>query len=714
MNIKERRKILEVVLDARRFGIVKPPPKIDHGREDLLAKYLENLQVFTQLDHWASLKIPPMNTFFPYWVVDQLLQLSKDPALMNKPRERYQIMERDILNPYGFKILASGTNRRTFYYDYDPTIVLKVGSDRVGRSDNISEYYTQEILKPLCAKAYEFATEGVCMLSERAEAMTQAQYKSYSRIIFNIIMLFFYKGFIMEDIGSIFYKNWAIRIGKYPILIDHPYVYEIDWSRLRCEYRDPNTGERCNGDIDYDDLLTQLVCTKCGRRYSAKYLARAVPTAAIERFTKGKGKFKMSNFKISIFRGDEMVFSNYREANGIPNETQKRLSNRNNVHESKPAQPNEYARTHPIFDDVKIEVEKFLAEIERKFSKGAAIDLARRLNIYYNSPYDPKTSKQAQKAIENTYSKEPKKKDHLSRTEGENDEQKSNAVSSLNPNRQKSGLFPSKPLSSDEIEAMREKESNEMVAMGIPGEPMVNTMKLKTMIPEFKSRITDMLDNFESKGEDADNVSYLKEQISILLVDDVMKLTNVEKKDVDIDVQPTVDNRNNKCFAIRVSSKLSPLFDTIVYCHDEKAVKITEENKIDEDIYLTEKEDSVTVDADLIKKLNDSFNGNLTLNSVEEVVDEKTNEMINLQEDEYIGKDDELEDCCDERILKNAHPSNELSDKEQKKFYCRQLITDLMSYKKVPYAKAQKYATDYVNRKYPFKNKETISIQNEL
>ena len=59
-------------------------------------------------------------------------------------------------------------------------------------------------------------------------------------------------------------------------MIDFPYAYEIDGSKLIC--RKPiNTPEgvvSCGGNIDYDDGMNTLRCEKCGRVYTAKELKK--------------------------------------------------------------------------------------------------------------------------------------------------------------------------------------------------------------------------------------------------------------------------------------------------------------------------------------------------------------------------------------------------------------------------------------------------------
>ena len=211
-------------------------------------------------------------------------------------------MVNELLKPYGFRHLASGTNRRAFYCTYDDSIILKIASDRIGKSDNISEFQLQNLIQPFCPKIYEVVPNGVIALSERVEPMTEYDYKKrWNGDVFDFIFQIFLRGYIMEDIGSNFFKNWGVRYGFGPVILDFPYIYQVDWSRLKCMKENPETGTQCNGDLDYDysNGMSQIICNKCGARYSAKYLSKKVP---------------IYNFTACSMKGDKInMFSYFRK-----------------------------------------------------------------------------------------------------------------------------------------------------------------------------------------------------------------------------------------------------------------------------------------------------------------------------------------------------------------------------------------------------------------
>lgn len=68
--------------------------------------------------------------------------------------------------------------------------------------------------------------------------------------------------------------NWGLRMcgngnGFGPVLLDYPYIYELDGAKLYCNSLILDTNMICDGMIDYDDGFNELICTKCGRKYLA-------------------------------------------------------------------------------------------------------------------------------------------------------------------------------------------------------------------------------------------------------------------------------------------------------------------------------------------------------------------------------------------------------------------------------------------------------------
>lgn len=265
-------------------------------------------------DYLNALVRPPITYYMPYEIINQLYTISIDSKLMSNPMKRFQL-QNDILLYYRFKPLASGTNRRTFYCEYDPNIVLKIASDMIGRTDNISEFNLQHILLPFCPKIFDVDPTGTIMLSERVETMTEKDYKEvWFQEIFDLINDFYEIGYIFDDVGLYSFKNLGIRLGFGPVILDFPYMYKLDWDKLKCERIDPMTHERCNGTIgyNYDAMMSELICYKCKARYSAKYLASSMTGKSLNSNELGRqntmSSYINTDIPVRVTKGNKVVF----------------------------------------------------------------------------------------------------------------------------------------------------------------------------------------------------------------------------------------------------------------------------------------------------------------------------------------------------------------------------------------------------------------------
>ena len=210
MNNKEKKEMLLRRLDALRFG------HVDHSKDEV--------QVVGKFDpfrfNWGDLMKPPVTAYLSPKTLDDLNAISTDPKLMNNVSKKYKFLDQTLL-PMRFRLLASGTNRRAYYCEYDNSIIMKIGSDRTGRSDNIAEYHVQQLIKPFCCKIFDVVPTGVAALIERVEPVDESSFKSdYANMIFDLIMSLLYRGYILEDIGGNYFKNWGIRFGFGIVLID--------------------------------------------------------------------------------------------------------------------------------------------------------------------------------------------------------------------------------------------------------------------------------------------------------------------------------------------------------------------------------------------------------------------------------------------------------------------------------------------------------------
>ena len=178
-----------------------------------------------------------------------------------------------IMTSRGFKKFAAGTNRVVYSFLEDQSFVMKVAVDKVGLKDNPAEYYNQHLLKPFVTKAFDVSPCGTVGLFERVMPISRIQeFESVADDIFDIITQKIIGKYVVDDIGTKYFMNWGIRRNVSPVLLDYPYVFELDGNKLYCNKHDMTTGVYCGGVIDYDAGFNTLVCTKCGKEYKAKEL----------------------------------------------------------------------------------------------------------------------------------------------------------------------------------------------------------------------------------------------------------------------------------------------------------------------------------------------------------------------------------------------------------------------------------------------------------
>ena len=244
---------------------------------------------------------PPMLNYISQSDIGEILSISQSVKLNAQPLKKYQMVD-GILYKRGFTRLHAGTNRLVYKNEYDSSFCLKIGIDKVGREANVGEYYTQNILKPFCTKVFEVSQCGTVAMVERVNALkNRYQFEDVADIIFNIIIAQF-AGIVLEDVGTNFFLNWGIRDGFGPVVLDFPYAYEADIHKMKCIQKN-KFGVQCDGLIDYDDGLNNIICTKCGTRYTARELRKYYSDRHIVetiKSSKSKGEIDMSKFEVSV------------------------------------------------------------------------------------------------------------------------------------------------------------------------------------------------------------------------------------------------------------------------------------------------------------------------------------------------------------------------------------------------------------------------------
>ena len=260
--------------------------------------------ITTTLDeYYDSLQAPPLSALLMPQDLDAIHRVITSAKLSGNGEKRIFAI-RDIMARRGFTQLAGGTNRSVFTHPNYPHIAVKVAIDNVGIHDNPAEYNNQFILKPYCTKCFEVSADGAVGVFEKVGRIRNSVefYQMWDDIYSLCEYFVTEKELLLEDFGIKFFMNWGIRYGFGPVLLDFPYVYDIDWDKLHCD-RPNDDGTICNGNIDYDDRFDFLVCEKCGKRYRAVDIAkkREVGKGVLTKISGGK------KMQITLKRGNEVI-----------------------------------------------------------------------------------------------------------------------------------------------------------------------------------------------------------------------------------------------------------------------------------------------------------------------------------------------------------------------------------------------------------------------
>jgi len=223
---------------------------------------------------YDNLRVNPMLSYFTVDDINKINEISSSIRLSSNPKEKYRLIG-EIMESRKFKFVGGGTNRRTYVCTYDSRVVAKVGTDKIGFSNNLREYINQDVLKPFCCKIFEVSPCGTLAIIERVYPIkTMDEFQAVGKNIFDVLYFKIRaKNIAMEDIGMRSYKNWGIRDNFGAVLLDYPTMYVADKKKCFCTARD-RFGNYCNHTLDYDEGFDNIICTSCGHRYLSKSIAK--------------------------------------------------------------------------------------------------------------------------------------------------------------------------------------------------------------------------------------------------------------------------------------------------------------------------------------------------------------------------------------------------------------------------------------------------------
>ena len=249
-------------------------------------------------------------------------------------KDKFRILA-GILNPLGYILAHAGTNRVVFQPQFDDSFVVKIGLDIAGRTNNPNEIVNQKYLKPFVCKCFDTTDDGVIGTFERVVPIENLyQLWSVREDIFDI-MRAITKRFVIDDFGTEAFKNWGVRKGFGPVLLDYADMYILDKDTAYCRKPiDWHSTAVCGGELGYTPGYNKIMCKKCGgigkaKQYKGKEkLSVYVPSRGIDMGIKctikvgGKTVFsteegftnQINESKEEFVAPHEVVLNDYRQA----------------------------------------------------------------------------------------------------------------------------------------------------------------------------------------------------------------------------------------------------------------------------------------------------------------------------------------------------------------------------------------------------------------
>lgn len=222
---------------------------------------------------WDNMTTVPIYSLMSPQDVESIRDLIMSPRYSGNNKLKMEKID-DLMHFRGFTRFAGGTNRLVYVHPAAPNAVFKVAIDSIGINDNPAEFRNQYFLKPYCCKVFECSPCGTIASFEKVERITTfEEFYSIADDYFYILSRVILGKYVMEDIGTNYFMNIGIRRGCHPVILDFPYLFELDGRKLECSAV-MDDGSVCHGEIDYDRGFNKLICGKCGREYRARDLAK--------------------------------------------------------------------------------------------------------------------------------------------------------------------------------------------------------------------------------------------------------------------------------------------------------------------------------------------------------------------------------------------------------------------------------------------------------
>lgn len=334
---------------------------MDNSRNYILDR-LRSKRTSIEEFNYDQLQAPPLSMFLSPFDIQELNAIARSLRYSAKPEIRYQEIDK-VMRRRGLVKFAAGTNRVVYRHPEFQDILIKVASDAVGLGDNPAEYRNQFLLKPFVAKCFEISPCGTVGIFERVNPITsREEFLSVADDVFELLNEWIIGKYIVADCGSKFFMNFGVRRGFGIVLLDYPYVYELDGNLLYCRKPDPmSQSGKCDGVIDYDDGYNFLKCTKCGATYKAKELEIKIKDKELIVEQKGEIKMKIkvsggsNNVNTVVTTGEEFNNSNFKDTKKVTPKTTKAVEKEMVVAECEIAKEGEENKNKTIIEKAVIE-----------------------------------------------------------------------------------------------------------------------------------------------------------------------------------------------------------------------------------------------------------------------------------------------------------------------------------------------------------------------
>lgn len=348
----------------------------------------------------------PLYSFMSQTDTDKLYNIASSIRYAGNPRKKFKAID-EVLKPLGFQKLSAGTNRLCYKHLEDPTIVTKVAFDAVALKDNPTEFMIQNSIKPFCTKIFEVSPDGAVGLAERVQPIqNREEFMSCANEVYDLINILT-RYFILADIGSHYFMNYGIRTlnGFGPVILDFPYIFEPDGDKLVCHAPNENNPDGiCGGLIDYDAGFNELVCLKCGVKYKAIELARAIKNnEIIRKGNKTMGIVVECEWNGKVYGSEDAEF-------GLEQETSKVQHKKKTEEEKTSGLEVEIVYNGKVINK---EIEKYEAEQNSNKSAGSTLEVECVYEDKYpkkNTKKNNNTHKENNKPVENKKSQNQYKK----------------------------------------------------------------------------------------------------------------------------------------------------------------------------------------------------------------------------------------------------------------------------------------------------------------